>query len=60
MAITQAERLYTVEQAGRILGCSRGKVYNMLRGGEIRSVKIGKLRRIPASAINEVIEAAGE
>lgn len=56
MAVTQAERLYTVDQAARILGCSRGKVYNMLRADELRSVKIGKLRRIPASALRELAE----
>ncbi|WP_100480097.1 helix-turn-helix domain-containing protein [Mycobacteroides abscessus] len=57
MAVTRAERLYTVDQAARILGCSRGKVYNMLRADELRSVKIGKLRRIPASALKELVEA---
>ncbi|MDM2548382.1 helix-turn-helix domain-containing protein [Mycobacteroides abscessus] len=51
MAVTQAERLYTVDQAARILGCGRGKVYKMIGAGEIRSVKIGKLRRIPASVL---------
>ncbi|WP_202910851.1 excisionase family DNA-binding protein [Mycobacteroides abscessus] len=51
MAINQAERLYTVDQAARILGCGRGKVYKMIGAGEIRSVKIGKLRRIPASVL---------
>ncbi|RIR65456.1 helix-turn-helix domain-containing protein [Mycobacteroides abscessus] len=51
VAINQAERLYTVDQAARILGCGRGKVYKMIGAGEIRSVKIGKLRRIPASVL---------
>lgn len=61
MAVKQVERLYTVEQAARIIGCGRGKVYAMIRDDELRSVKIGKLRRIPASAIQELIdEAAGE
>ncbi|ARG75775.1 hypothetical protein B1T51_16380 [Mycobacterium kansasii] len=40
------------------MGCGRGKIYAMIRESEIRSVKIGKLRRIPASAINELVEAA--
>lgn len=56
MAVNQAERLYTVNQAARILGCGRGKIYAMIRESEIRSVKIGKLRRIPASALKEVAE----
>lgn len=56
VAITQAERLYTVDQAARILGCGRGKIYAMIRKSEIRSVKIGKLRRIPASALKELAD----
>ncbi|PBA24245.1 DNA-binding protein [Mycobacterium avium subsp. hominissuis] len=56
VAVTQAERLYTVDQAARILGCGRGKIYAMIREGEIRSVKIGKLRRIPASALKELAD----
>ncbi|WJR33393.1 helix-turn-helix domain-containing protein [Mycobacteroides immunogenum] len=54
------ERLFTVDQTARILGCGRGKVYKMIGAGELRSVKLGKLRRIPSSAINEVVaEAVG-
>lgn len=60
MTVTQAERLYTVDQAARILGCGRGKVYKMIGASEIRSVKIGKLRRIPASAIQDLIDEASE
>lgn len=59
MTITQAERLYTVDQAARILGCGRGKIYAMIRDAEIRSVKIGKLRRIPASALRELADGDG-
>lgn len=56
MTITQAERLYTVDQAAKILGCGRGKIYAMIREDELRSVKIGKLRRIPASALKELAD----
>lgn len=56
MAITQAERLYTVDQAAKILGCGRGKIYKMIGASELRSVKIGKLRRIPASALKELAD----
>lgn len=61
-SVKQVERLYTVDQAARIMGCGRGKVYAMIRDDELRSVKIGKLRRIPASAIQDLIddEAVGE
>jgi excisionase family DNA binding protein len=37
---------YTVEQVAKILNIGRDKVYFLLRTGQLRSIKIGKLRRI--------------
>lgn len=37
---------YTVEQVAEMLHVSRDKVYFLLRTGQLRSLKIGKLRRI--------------
>ncbi len=37
---------YTVEQVAEILQIGRDKVYHLLRTGQLRSIKIGKLRRI--------------
>jgi excisionase family DNA binding protein len=37
---------YTVEQIAEILNIGRDKVYFLLRTGQLRSIKIGKLRRI--------------
>ncbi len=39
------------------IGCSHGKAYAMLREGEIPSMKIGKLRRIPQDAIDAYLAA---
>ncbi|HXL92685.1 MAG TPA: helix-turn-helix domain-containing protein [Streptosporangiaceae bacterium] len=39
-------RLFTVDQVAEILGISRDLVYDLLRRGQIRSTKIGRLRRI--------------
>ena len=47
--------LYTVEQAAEILTISRWKVFELIRLRELRSVKIGGLRRVPRSAIDEYI-----
>lgn len=47
--------LYTVEEAAEILTISRWKVFDLIRLRELRSVKIGGLRRIPGSAIDEYI-----
>ncbi|MFD4261872.1 helix-turn-helix domain-containing protein [Streptomyces sp. NPDC058534] len=45
----------TVEEAARRLGIGRTKMYEYVSSGEIRSVKIGSLRRIPAEAVGEFL-----
>jgi excisionase family DNA binding protein len=37
---------YTVEQVTKMLNISRDKVYYLLRTRQLRSIKIGKSRRI--------------
>ena len=37
---------YTVEQVAKMLNISRDKVYYLLRTHQLRSIKIGKSRRI--------------
>lgn len=37
---------YTVEQVAKMLHVSRDKVYYLLRTRQLRSIKIGKSRRI--------------
>jgi excisionase family DNA binding protein len=43
------------EDAADALGVGRTKVYELMRSGELRSVKIGGLRRIPATALAEFV-----
>jgi excisionase family DNA binding protein len=50
------DELLTVEQAAEVLHVSRDKVYYLLRSGRLRSVKIGKLRRISPAWIAKFIE----
>ncbi|MHC0432761.1 helix-turn-helix domain-containing protein [Streptomyces sp. O3] len=45
----------TVAEAARRLGVGRTKLYEYISSGEIRSVKIGSLRRIPAEAVGEFL-----
>jgi excisionase family DNA binding protein len=42
---------YTVEQVAKMLNISRDKVYYLLRTHQLRSIKIGKSRRITDSHI---------
>ncbi|MFD0851234.1 helix-turn-helix domain-containing protein [Actinomadura adrarensis] len=46
---------YTVEQVAEILQVSRDKIFTLIRTGQLRSLKIGKLRRITDQHIAEFI-----
>jgi excisionase family DNA binding protein len=52
----RAEELLTVEQTAEVLHVSRDRIYYLLRSGRLRSIKIGKLRRISRGWIAEFIE----
>ncbi|WP_434591963.1 helix-turn-helix domain-containing protein [Streptomyces sp. A5-4] len=45
----------TVAEAARRIGIGRTKLYEYVASGEITSVKIGRLRRIPAEAVNDFL-----
>ena len=46
---------FTVEQVAEMLHIGRDKVYYLLRTGQLRSIKIGKLRRITNQHVAEFI-----
>lgn len=46
---------YTVEQVAKMLHIGRDKVYELLRTGQLRSIKIGKLRRITEEQLEAFI-----
>jgi excisionase family DNA binding protein len=48
--------LLTVEQAAQRLGIGRTLMYALVRDGEIESVQIGRLRRIPADALSRYVD----
>jgi excisionase family DNA binding protein len=47
--------LVRAEDAAVALGIGRTKVYELMRSGVLRSVKIGGLRRIPATALADFV-----
>lgn len=47
------------EEAARELGIGRSKTYDLLRRGEIPSIRIGRSVRIPASKLRDWIERQG-
>jgi excisionase family DNA binding protein len=48
-------QLYAVRDVMRMLRLSRTVVYELIRSGRLRSVKQGRARRIPATAIRDYI-----
>ena len=49
----------TVEQAGELLGISRGLAYEAVRRGEIPSVRIGRRILVPAAALRALLGEGG-
>lgn len=50
----EPDRLLSIAQAARALGIGRTALYSEIATGRIRSVKVGRRRLVPSSAINEV------
>ncbi len=49
--------LLTVEQAADRLGIGRSLLYELLAAGDIDSVHVGRLRRIPVEALTAYVNA---
>jgi excisionase family DNA binding protein len=45
--------LVPVEEAARRLSIGRTTVFELIRRGELKAVKVGRSRRVPAAAIAE-------
>ena len=51
--------VYTVPQAGAMLGLTRNGSYAAAARGDIPTIKIGKLLRVPRIAIDRMLEGTG-
>jgi excisionase family DNA binding protein len=49
--------LLTPEETANLLSLGRTKVYQLIAEGTLRSVRIGKCRRVPTSALLELIDS---
>ena len=59
--------LLRIEEAAVRLGIARTLMYHLVRTGEVESVRVGRLRRIPVACLEEYVDdlrtrpvAAGE
>ncbi len=50
----EPDRLMSIAQAAQALGIGRTALYSEIAAGRIRSVKVGRRRLVPSSAISEV------
>ena len=62
MAKAEERRLATmsVPEAGRILGIGRDAAYEAAARGEIPVLQIGRLKRVPKLAFNQMLESAAQ
>jgi excisionase family DNA binding protein len=53
MSSPGAKLFYRVPEGAELLSQGRTKIYEAIRNGELRSIKVGKSRLIPADALSE-------
>lgn len=56
MSDIPARLAVTVNEAAKMLGLSRAKIYPLISNGEIPSLKIGKCRRVPVRELESFID----
>lgn len=50
-------RVFSVAEAAGVLGIGRSKPYELIAAGEIRTIHIGRLCKVPVEAIDEFLAA---
>jgi excisionase family DNA binding protein len=48
--------LLRVSEVAERLGCGRTFVYELISSGELETVKLGRLRRVPVAALDALVE----
>ena len=49
------KRLLTAEEVAQTLGIGRTKVYELIAGGQLASIKIGARRLVPTTKVDDFI-----
>ena len=52
---TDDRKVLTVADAANCLGISRSKLYQFIAAGEVRTIHIGRLCKVPVEALDEFI-----
>jgi len=53
-------RLLAIKQALYELGISRTAIYELIKSGKLKTVKIGRRRLVPVEAIEELVAELGK
>ncbi len=56
---TSEPLLLTVVEAGQLLSVGRTTIYELISRGELRSVHVGRARRVPVAAVVEYVNRLG-
>lgn len=54
--LLQAKSLYTPAEAAKILGIGTNNIYNLLRSRQLKSIRIGRLIKVPRTALEEFLQ----
>ena len=58
--INEPPRCLRVDDAARVLNVGRSTVYDLIRSGRLRSIKIGRRRLVPREALDALIAGGGD
>lgn len=54
--IPEGAILLRVEEAARRLGIARTLMFRLIKDGEVESVRVGRLRRVPVASLGEYVD----
>ncbi len=57
---TREKLTLNVPEAGKLLGISRAQAYLMAKTGQIPTIKLGRRVVVPKSALEKMLETAGQ
>ncbi|MDI5938670.1 MULTISPECIES: helix-turn-helix domain-containing protein [Micromonospora] len=57
MSSTEKRVVLTIEEAAQRLGIGRTTMYALIKAGQIRTVRIGRLHRVPTFSLDEYVRS---
>lgn len=57
METAPTKLLLSMDEVAESLGCGKTHAYSLIADGHIKSVKIGRLRKVPSSELERYVQA---